>query len=162
MWVLGGFVLLGALFSWYLISPMLTGEADYDGREMFFPFSFLALMAVLASVLPHAFVSEDGTIPTYTDDRYSPALFWYLVGMMALCGLLIALAPAMALFDGYDLSAYVQVPRTRSWESSTAPLWLVAPPYWAGSAVLFFYIVRGVWRRFTRPIPFRSYRGARK
>lgn len=161
LWVLGGFIAVGTLFPVSVILPMLTGQVDYDGREMLAPLAFLVLLTALACMLPHLFVSNDGSIPTFTDDRYSPALFWYLVAMASFCAILIALAPTLALLDGYNLSDYVRTLKSRSRHTGQGPLWLLAPVFWAGSAVLFFFIARGVWRRFTRPIPFRSYRGMR-
>lgn len=161
LWAIGGFVVLGSLFPASMMFPIFAGEAPYDSREFSLPLLFLALLVFLASMIPHAFVSQDGSLPSYTDERYSPALFWYLVAVMAICGLLLALAPALPLFDGYGLTTDARIPKLRSWHSGYAPLWLLAPEAWAGSAVVFFYLVRGVRRRFTRQIPFRSYRGAR-
>ncbi|MFC4224343.1 hypothetical protein [Lysinibacter cavernae] len=152
-------VLLASLYPLFTIPPMLTGQTAYDGNVMLVSATMLAFSAGLASVIPHAFVSNDGSIPSLTDERYSVALFWYLAAMMAICAVLLALAPFLALFDGYSLDSVVRGLGYVSWEA--IPVWIGGLLYYAVSATLFFFLVRGVWRRFSRPIPFRSYRRAR-
>lgn len=160
--VFGGIVVGVSLIPIFSMIPMLTDRANFDGMAMFGYVTFLAVMACSASILAHVLVSDDGTFPTFTDARYSLVLFWYLVAAMAVCALLIALAPVMLLIDGYGLLDFFQALKYGLWRADAFALFLVSLIYWAGSATLLYFIVRGVWRRFARPIPFISYRELRR
>lgn len=160
--VFGGIVVGVSLIPIFSMIPMLTGRTDFDGPAMWGYLTLLACMAFSASILAHVLVSNDGSFPTFTDARYSLALFWYLVAAMAVCALLLALAPVMLLIDGYGLLDFFQALKYGIWRADALTPFLTSLFYWAGSATLLYFVVRGVWRRFARPIPFVSYRELRR
>ncbi|MFE4467348.1 hypothetical protein ACFRFH_00920 [Leifsonia sp. NPDC056824] len=92
---------------------------------------------------------DDGYLPAFTHEQNTAALFWYLVTMMTLCGLLVTVAPILPLVDGYDFTTEVPFPGAK-YGVARLPLWIAAPLWWALAAVLFVRTGRGLWQRLTR------------
>lgn len=144
-WLGGVALVFGVPPVWFVLIPIISGQQPYDGVSMFGVLFFLGAAAALISWLPHMYVIDDGHLPTFTHERNTPILFWYLVVMTLVCAMLFGLAPFWPLADGYDLT--VGVLRYRH---GILPLWLVAPPLWAASGVMLYRTGRAMWRRVQR------------
>ncbi|MBO9627566.1 MAG: hypothetical protein J7484_14495, partial [Microbacterium sp.] len=109
----------------------------------------------MISWIPHLIVIHDGYLPTFTHEKNTPFTFWFLVITLSVCAALLALAPAFPLTAGQSFTDD-GVTFHRGSRSTPIALWIAAPPIWAASALLFYRIGRGLWRRFHPESPRQS------
>lgn len=147
-------LLTNGIISLFFAAPLLwniwaiaTGRELYDGRLML-DLSLLGAAAIgMVSWIPHLIVIDDDGLPKFAHERNTPFTFWYLVITLSLCATLLALAPIFPLADGYTW-ADTGVTMTKGSRSTPIALWIAAPPIWGVSALLFYFIGRGLWRHY--------------
>jgi hypothetical protein len=88
-------------------------------------------------------VIDDGYLPAFNHEKNTAVMFWYIVAMTTLCGLLVGAAPILPLLDGYDFTTSVPIGASRG-QLGELPLWLVAPLSWTITVVVFSRIFRGL------------------
>lgn len=140
-------LLFAAPLLWY-VWAIATGREAYDGQAMV-DMSLLGAGAVaMTSWVPHLIVIDDGGLPKFAHEKNTAFTYWWLVVTLTICATLLALAPILPLADGYHLSD-TGITFTRGFRSMPVALWIVAPPAWAVSTLLFYLIGRGLWRRYS-------------
>lgn len=138
-----GFAAFFATPACALTIPVVLRVEPYDGKQMYLAALFLSAAVALISWVPHFAVIDDGYLPAFNHEKNTAALFWYLVAMTTLCGLLVGLAPTLPLLDGYDFTTWVPLGGSRG-RVAELPLWLVTPLLWAVAAVVFSRVYRGL------------------
>ena len=147
-------MLTNGVISLFFAAPLIwnvwavaTGRELYDGRLMLVLSLLGAAAIVLASWTPHLILINDGGLPKFAHEKNTQFTFWWLVFTLGLCASLLALAPIFPLADGY-LITDTGVSFTRGSRSTPVALWIAAPPIWSVSALLFYFIGRGLWWRY--------------
>lgn len=145
MLFIGGFgvLLFAAPMLWYTWM-LITGRERYDGQPML-ALSLLSTAAfALIACIPHRMLIDDGYVPKFTHEKNTQFTFWWLVITLSICATLLALAPVFPLADGYGLSD-TGISFGREYRRRDVALWIAAAPIWAVSALLFYFIGRGLW-----------------
>ncbi|HEV7184619.1 MAG TPA: hypothetical protein VGN33_08980 [Leifsonia sp.] len=139
-------LLFAAPLLWY-VWAVATGRGLFDG-QLLLGLSLLGAAAVaLVSWIPHLILIDDDGLPKFAHEKNTPFTFWWLVITLGLCTTLLALAPIFPLADGYHFSD-TGITFTRASRSTPVALWIAAPPIWAVSALLFYFIGRGLWQHY--------------